>query len=89
MCILLHMPKMVNLPSEPLPDAGMAPAVSASLTETPVRCGLEKAAMYLTKADHYIAMVAPELGKVFGKGAMPEKRSVRGLPRDAANCEAE
>lgn len=53
------------------------------------RYGLEKAAMYLTKVDYYIAMAAPELGKVFGKGAMPEKKSGRGRPRDVANCQAE
>lgn len=49
------------------------------------RYGLEKAAMYLTKVDYYIAMAAPELGKVFGKGAMPKKKSRLGRPRRVAN----
>jgi hypothetical protein len=57
--------------------------------QTDARYGLEKAAMYLTKVDYYIAMAAPELGKVFGKGAMPEKKSGRGRPRHVANSQLE
>lgn len=48
--------------------------------------GLRKAAVYMTKPDYYIRMVAPGNGRTFGKGIMPEpKTSMRGRPRAKDN----
>jgi hypothetical protein len=50
-----------------------------------LREGLEKAALYMTKIDYYIQMVAPGNGRTFGKGNMPmPKTSNRGRPRTTA-----
>jgi hypothetical protein len=47
-----------------------------------LREGLEKAALYLTKPDYYIKLIAPDDGRTFGKGNMPKPRTgSRGRPR--------
>ena len=49
--------------------------------DTEMREALEKAALYLTKIDYYIKMVAPGSGRTFGRGIMPKSKGNRGRPR--------
>lgn len=55
-------------------------------TDTQLREGLKKAALYLTKMDYFIKVVMPGGGRAFGKGELSKLSAVRlGRPRQIKN----
>ncbi|MGN2243411.1 inovirus-type Gp2 protein [Frateuria sp. GZRR33] len=54
-------------------------------SDTELRAGLEKAALYLAKVDYYVKLNAPDVGRTFGKGALIRRTGARrGRPRTLA-----
>lgn len=50
--------------------------------DTEMREGLKKAALYLTKIDYFIKLLAPGKDRTFGKGNMPKQKvTKKGRPR--------